>query len=164
MDETDSKMANSFANDNGNAVSWAAAIGRKLTVKSAQSLAVGYNNTIAMSSSCSLVAGEGLNINTAYQTAIGKYNATDTGAIFMAGWGSSSSKKNAATIRKPGTNDAFSKATKDTDLVTLGFLKTYSGSGLPDCSGYKDGAILVVRNGQWVIENPPTAIYTGEVE
>jgi hypothetical protein len=33
-----------------------------------------------------------------------------------------------------------------------------------DGSALQEGAVLVYRGGQWVAENPPTVIYTGEVE
>jgi hypothetical protein len=100
---------------------------------------------------------------------VGRYNATDKVSQLIVGSGTgASNRKNALTVRALSGSETYSVAVKDTDAITLGYLKNNftggSGSGLPDCSGYQDGAVLVVKNGKWEIQNPPTAIYTGEVD
>lgn len=168
-DSKGDKYPNTFVNADGKQVQWSAAIGRNHTVAANQSLAVGYSNT--NSSSCTLTAGEGLTTKTWCQSVFGKYNKTDSTSVAVFGWGTSSSRKNAATIKSLGSKDSYSVAERDTDLVTLGFLKTYTpanGVSFPttaaDGSALKEGAILVYKDGAWKAENPPTSVYIGEVE
>jgi hypothetical protein len=92
---------------------------------------------------------------------------------FIVGSGSSASnRKNALTVRALSGSETYSVAVNDTDAITLGYLRNnFTGGGsasfptkAADGSALKDGAILVYRNGTWVAENPPTTVYTGEVE
>jgi hypothetical protein len=156
---------------------YSAAIGSKLTIENSYCLAAGINNTISAARAAAI--GAGLSNAQASSVVIGQANEENTDRVFAIGWGGISSdgltvnsRKTILTVNQnkiggSGANGCYSKADRPSDVVTLGYLQNDfaggSGTGLPDCSGYQDGAILVVRNGQWVIENPPTAIYTGEL-
>lgn len=137
----------------------------------------------------SLMAGIGLTMGSQTQTVLGQYNQARTSKVLVIGWGTGNDSTGVATEAKTictvnktsklNTNSAvnggamsnkqyYSTPATPSDVITYGWLMNDytggSGTGLPDCSGYQDGAILVVRNGKWVIENPPTTVYTGEVE
>jgi hypothetical protein len=157
---------------------YSAAIGSKLTITNSYCLAAGINNTISAARAAAI--GGGLLNKQATSVVIGQANEENTDRVFAIGWGSLSgdgltvnSRKTILTVNQnkiggSGAKGCYSKADRPSDVVTLGYLQNDfsggSGIGLPDCSGYQDGAILVVRNGQWVIENPPTTVYTGEVK
>lgn len=157
---------------------YSAAIGSKLTVKNSYCLAAGINNTVSAARAAAI--GAGLLTKQATSVVIGQANEENTDRVFAIGWGGISSdgltvnsRKTILTVNQnkiggSGAKGCYSKADRPSDVVTLGYLQNDfaggSGTGLPDCSGYQDGAILAVRNGQWVIENPPTTVYTGEVK
>jgi hypothetical protein len=177
-------LANSAQANNINS-GWSAGIGRKLTVQGGQSLAVGYNNTNTIANTFTM--GEGLKATGYCQTVLGQNNVADSSALLIVAGNNS---KNALTVYKDSVKvdgnlkvtgnlefsgslgmGALKTNTLETDELIVGGKKlVVSGNeltllnGLPDASAFQDGAVLVVRNGKWVIENPPTVVYTGEVK
>jgi hypothetical protein len=86
---------------------------------------VGKNSKVnAGGNTCANILGEGLIANTSYQTVLGKFNATNSDALFQIGNGTAdNSRFNAFEVLKDGRVVSKSDAVNDNELTRLSQVK-----------------------------------------
>lgn len=92
------------------------------------------------SGDCSHAGGYGTIASAEAQTAIGKYNAEDTNALFIVGNGTSSSRSNAFTVKRDGSATVQTQGTSNNSVIIKSTLDTAlagkQSTSITDAGGY----------------------------
>ena len=114
--------------------------GLNTTAAGAGSHTEGYLTATTSAAAYSHAGGYGTIASAEAQTAIGKYNAEDTNALFIVGNGTSSSRSNAFTVKLDGSATVQTQGTSNNSVIIKSTLDTAlagkQSTSITDAGGY----------------------------